>query len=434
MKKLHVLLAATVGFCPLVSDAQVWVNDSVSMGPGYFQDIHYSMKNGQQMADSNAVWHLAFQMTPFPNTSVAIRANHAAGAVKVWSLGLSATARFANLTAADTVGKTADSRQLYNGSASWDLGAFNRYGNGVFNYGWGTYSQSTHDVTGDSLYLIRVGSAVYKFWPQFYNSAPNDSILYRVRVARFDGTGDRVVNIPRYPTFTGRNFAYYNLNTDVISNREPLATAWDIVFTRYVDTAYMGATPVMYPVTGVLFNYGVEVARVYGPTPPAANTYAAQTYSTAINTIGSNWKYLNGQQFALDTVSYFVKTLRTNEYYQLQFTRFDGTSTGKTVFARRKVADVTSVATAAGAPAVQFALVPNPARSSTQVMVDAPAAGYVQILLTDLAGRTAYRTAAPLAKGLNGFTVPTSGLPAGLYVVTVTNGQWTASAKLTVQQ
>src|SRR5215218_5184525 len=86
----------------LQANAQAWVEDSVTMGPGYANDVFYSMKNGSQKVESNMNWHLAFQMTPpGPYGNVSILANHVQGGVNVYPLHMSATMNFATLSALD---------------------------------------------------------------------------------------------------------------------------------------------------------------------------------------------------------------------------------------------------------------------------------------------------------------------------------------------
>lgn len=412
-------------------------------GGSYPQDVYYSLKNSTQKVDSNRNWHLAFEMTGFAQgTSVSVLANFAQTGIKVWSLNMEASTSFATLSAADTVGKTHEDRALYNGPRSWYYGALNRTaaaGN-FFDYGWGQYDPVSHDVIGDSLFLLKVGTATYKIWIQNYKagSAPNyDSLRYTFRIASWDNNIDRTVTVRRSPDYMTRNFAYYNILTDTWRDREPATATWDLAFTRYGDTAYAGNVPAVYPVMGVLSNKGCEVAKVQGLTPDT-NAFASQTYSTRTDMIGDDWKYTVGNppiNFALDTVSYFIKSKSTMEYYLLQFTRFDGQSTGKAVFRKKYLGVVTptSVGTTQAAATPAFTLAPNPANSSAQLMLDATEAASGTIVVADLSGRLVQRYPAQFAQGMNGFAISTATLPTGTYVVTAIGGTWKTSAKLVVQ-
>ncbi len=412
--------------------------------PGsYPQDVYYSFKNSTQKVDSNRNWHLAFEMTGYAQgTSVSVLANFAQTGIRVWSLNKQASTSFTTLSAADTVGKTSDDRALYNGPRSWYFGALNRTvaAGSLFDYGWGVYDQFSHNVEGDSLFLLKLGSATYKIWIQSYRAgfAPNyDSMRYTFRIASWDNSIDRTVTINRSPVYGTRNFAYYNILTDTWRDREPATSTWDVVFTRYGDTAYAGNIPAVYPVTGVLSNKGCEVAKVQGLTPDT-NVVASRAYSIRTDMIGDDWKYTVGNppiNFALDTVSYFIKSKSSMEYYLLQFTRFDGQSTGKAVFRKKLLGVVTptSVGATQAAATPFFTLAPNPASNNAQLMLDVAEAASGTIVVADFSGRSVQRFPAQFAKGMNGFQISTASLPAGTYVVTAFGGAWKASAKLVVQ-
>lgn len=439
MKLRSLLLLPAFAAVSLQADAQPWVNDSVYTGGSYAKDVYYSFKNDSIKAEDNNNWHIAFEMIPqMQNGSVGVLANHVRGGVNVFSLPFRASTKFGALTAADTATKT----PLINPDSTWHYGAFNI--NGVatnpLDYGWGKYSMTTHHVEGDSLYLVYVGANPYQFTIKHYHSHPIDSIYYEFRIAKFDGSEDTTIKVYRkYDGFENRNFAYYNATTRSFSNREPVDSTWDVVFTRYLEYISAGGpTLVPYPVPGVLSNVGVEVAEVDGVDPDTAKyDNPNYTYSDHIHTIGSNWKAFDNTtfQYSFDTNrTYFVKTDKTKEYYQVVFTGFGGSANGKYVFSKRKVADypvsVNEVAKAVAATAI----VPNPASNSADLMIDAnQAIDNAQLFVTDMSGRVVYRTAVNVKAGMNGFRINTSDLATGLYLVNVTNGIENISNKLSVQ-
>src|SRR6187549_2459217 len=115
--KLRSLLSAGLITLSTVSFAQTWTSDSVAMGVGYANDVFYQLKNGATKLQPGNDWHLAFQMSVYgePNFNASIRANHVKKGMEVYVLSNSATpAKFANITAADTVGKTDAALQLNN--------------------------------------------------------------------------------------------------------------------------------------------------------------------------------------------------------------------------------------------------------------------------------------------------------------------------------
>jgi len=63
----------------------------------------------------------------------------------------------------DTVGMNSW-KVLYNSPENWEDGAFNRNATGHPDYGWGVYNTVTHNVTGDSIYVIKVGNELKKLW------------------------------------------------------------------------------------------------------------------------------------------------------------------------------------------------------------------------------------------------------------------------------
>lgn len=434
MKLKSLLLLGATAFS-FNTYAQTWVADSVEMGAAYANDIFYSLKNGQQKSESNTNWHIAFQTLPplGANSNVSIWANHVAGKVNVYSLHLSATAKFGALTNTDTIGKV----MLYNTDTSWNFGAFNRMNDASnpFDYSWGAYNMTSHSVVGDSLYLITIDNAAYQVWVQEYKSTPSDSISYRVRIADFNGNNDKTIRIYRKNGYTDRNFAYYDVVNDVIRDREPGRTTWDIVFTRAIEFVAAGPGPLQpYPVTTVYSNFGVSVAEV-NDLNPSTTGYDSKPYLNDIHVIGSDWKKAPmgpGPWTMRDSAHYFIKTNNTNEYYQLHFTNFYGSSNGRAVFEKRKLGDVTSVKNINTSVAA-YSIAPNPAVNETAIMIDAKEAANTAIFVTDITGKIVEKYTVKLNAGVNAFRINTSNYASGTYMVTIANGDWKATQKLAVQ-
>lgn len=427
------LAALFTGFC---ANAQVWVADSVTMGPGYMNDVYYSFSNGTAKVEPNRNWDLAFQVIPQggPSSNVAIFANHVQDTVSVYSLHLQASTHFTSLSASDTIGRTGS--QLYNSDTTWATGAFNRMnGSNPFDFSWGVYDMTTHTVNGDSLYLIKLNQTPYKVWIQKYNSTPQDSIYYQFRIAQFDGTGDTTIRVYRKNGFTDRVFAYYNARTRTIVDREPARAAWDVNFTRYIEFISAGPGPLTpYAVMGALSNLNVTVADIRNVDPDTC-TLAGKVFTTAINTIGSDWKTFTppGGPWVIDPqTTYFIKT--ASQYYQLQFTGFGGAGNGKVVFRKRFMGNVPVGVGHINNTVSAFLLAPNPAGNRTQVLIDAvEAASGAQLLISDISGRLVQRLPLDIRKGLNGFELNTGNFTAGTYLLTVTNGNWKLNSKLIVQ-
>lgn len=417
-----------------------WKTDSATMGSGYSKDVYRKLDNNYSDTTTGNNWTLAFQMIPQggPSSNVAIFANHARQGVNVYSLHYKASAKFASLTAADTVGRT--SQPLYNSNKTWAAGALNQMSDpsNPFDFSWGAYNITSHNVVGDSLYLLKTNSGDYKLWVQKYIASPIDSIRYEFRIAKFDGTGDQSVKVYRNNGFTNALFGYYNANDNTILNREPARNNWELAFTRYVEEVTQGPITAMYPVMGVLTNVGVEVAEVVNADANAAATnYTTAAYSSDINVMGSDWKTFNMQTnaYAVDTTkNYLIKSGISGKYYQLRFVSFSGGGTGKTVYQFRELGTIpTAVANVEGA-VTAFMLVPNPTAGETQIMLDVKQGGTARMLVTDAMGRTVQSNVINLKAGLNGYQVSLGNAAAGTYFVTVANGTWSKTAPLLIQK
>ncbi len=289
-------------------------------------------------------------------------------------------------------------------------------------------------VDGDSLYLMYIGSTPYKLHITHYNSTPTASIYYAFHIAKFDGTGDHLDTIRKSPNYMNKNFAYFDVINNTEVNREPDQGTWDITFTRNVEQLYAGPGPLVpYNVTTVFSNIGVSVAEVQ-QLSPNASVYNTLTYLTDKHVIGSDWKHQPmgpGPWPLNDSANYFIKT-KNGQYYQLHFTRFDGTSTGTIVFEKRFIAFSTNV-NEVNANVTAHAIIPNPANNSADIAVEAKENGTAMIYVTDITGKIVLKNDVTLNTGLNGFNINTTNYTAGTYIVTITNGDWKINEKLIVQ-
>ena len=427
------------------ANAQSWVEDSVEMGASYANDIFYSLQNGQVATANASDWHLAFQMTQFGNPwfNATVRANHIKGKVEVYSLHKTGN-DFTSIGAADTNGLTLPYMQLINNDTSWGEGAFTQNrGTGVYDFGWGMYQGApNHNLVGDSVYLVEVNNAAYKVWIQDYQSMGASQIGYTFRVANLDGTNDTTIVLKKNPDFANRLFAYYNLATQTVSDREPAKTSWDLLFTQYPKAGVFGPNGLQ-AFTGILTNDSVTVSEVVGIDPDTMTAASYTSYfsgmSHYINEIGDDWKTFNqsAMMYNIDTMkSWIVKSTNSMEYYQLKFTRFDGAFppyTGKIVFATRLLGQVTNVKEIVSTIGA-YTVAPNPANDNVTVMLDARSdAGNGKLIVTDIAGKVVMVKNMDIKSGINAVSFSTANLTSGTYMVTLTNGSWKATEKLSVQ-
>lgn len=439
--KLKSTLLVLAGAVSLQTSAQTWVTDSVTLNPGYTHDVFYDLFDGDKTSHVANDWHIAFQTTKFGETdfNASIRASHINGKVQVYSLHQKASTKFGSLSASDTVGLTDPNMQLVNDNTSWGAGAFSANGGSTqFDFGWGEYDMNTHNLVGDSLYLVVVNSMPYQLWIQEYKSTGN--VGYRFRVAKFDGTGDVTDTLNVVAPYNDRLFAYYDITTGQFVDREPSRSNWDILFTRYQNGVVFGQVPgQVQSYTGVLSNLDVEVAEIVGVDP---NTLTTSNFSNQlgglsaeVNVIGDDWKTFNMSTFMyeLDTMtSYIVKSVNSGTFYHLRFTRFDGTATGTVVFQKRALA-TTSVKNVASAVS-EYSVYPNPAQNKVNIVMDAKTtAANTQLVLMDMTGRVLQNTTISLNKGVNAYSFDVSAYPTGTYVIMVNGGDWKVAEKIMVQ-
>ena len=237
--------------------------DSITMGQGYANDIYYSLSDGVVKTENRTDWDLAFSI---PVQTAGIRINEGAG-VKLYNYGpangwgrLFDTTGISNWTA------------QYNDKANWLNGAFNRNTNtsNPFNYGWGTYDMTTHNVYADSTYIIVLPDGSYK---KFYVKKKNgytDSYVFSW--ANLDGSNmeqDSVVGA----NYGNKNFIYYSLTNKMTVDHEPDKGTWDLLFTQYIEKIPAGPGMYLeYPVMGVLTNDSIQTAMVPQAADQATTT------------------------------------------------------------------------------------------------------------------------------------------------------------------
>ena len=288
---------------------------SIEMGPQYANEVFYSLTNGEVKSSPRNIWDIAFYTNAF---SAGIITNGGAG-VELYTYPNAAADGWNSF---DTTGMSGWTK-MYNDASEWENGAFNRNQKGHPDYGWGIYSMTSHDVIGDSLYLIKTPDGIYRK----LNIIRKYSTLnrYEIRFSLLDGTQDQTVTLEVNPQ-NDRAFMAYSFINGIV-DREPAAASWDILFTRYI--ASVQNTP--YPVVGVLLNPNVTAARSE-KTDPAFTDWSNLDFETGSDVIGYNWKSLNGSQYVIeDSLLFFVKA-QQGGVYKLVFDSFAGSSTGITTF------------------------------------------------------------------------------------------------------
>ncbi|MBI3518664.1 MAG: T9SS type A sorting domain-containing protein [Bacteroidetes bacterium] len=421
-KPLLSLALLTLGTLSL--KAQTIVNDSVMIGSA--NESWYKLSDGTRTTQARANWELGFTTDGY---EVTVLFNHAAGNNVYIATGAT-PATFTAVTQAD-----AATTPLYNSDSTWTLGALNQQPVGSYNYGWGSYNPSTHNITGNRVFIAQLSGGAYK---KFYIQDLTNSgtpYIYTLVYSDIDNSNLHTVTIPKQ-TYGTKNFIYYSLTTDAIVDREPASADWDLLFTKYTSTSELYQGSANQVVAGVIQNMDVLAAQANSVAAPSTyTTYAAHTFSTATNVLGWDWKGLNASfQYTVEPARvYFVKT-RDNTIYKIVFTSYTGSTSGKFKFTKEVLQTSTSV-NEVGATISAMALYPNPANGdhTTLLFSTTGQVSNVSVSVTDITGKLLYTEQLVMTSGLNQHHLYTGGFNTGVYFVSINAGGYSTTQKLIKQ-
>jgi hypothetical protein len=380
---------------------------TVSTAAGNAQQTYYSLQNGVVGSHALAAWDLAFELTGITGS---IRVNTAKG-IRVYK----APFTIAQWDQLDTTGLASAWPQQHNSETDWSSGALNQgLTSNPFDLGWGIYNMATHNVIGDSCFVLKLADGTWrKLRIDNYLSATN---AFNFTWANLDGSGQQSASLVR-SDFPGKNFGYFSFASGTTLDLEPPSAEWDLLFTKYMAFVPF-PQPSMYPVAGVLQNRNREARRVNGVTP-AYSDWSSGPFTLAINTIGYDWKTFNQAamqwEYATDRV-HFVKDAAGN-VYRLVFTAYGGSATGEMTFEQTLMSS-TGMEEQQRAQAVVF---PNPVvGGQAWLQLELPAGG-ATVIMADAAGR---ELAAHALAGSGPVLQPidVGGWAPGLYVVRVQAG------------
>ena len=282
MKKCLLLLTMTLLSGALSAQEQ----KEVITGAGYADDVYYSLENGSVATVARNTWDLGFTTSNF---SVSILANNGAG-VEVYTWPAGDTADWATL---DTTGMVWT--PMYNSIETFDEGAFSANATGHPDYGWGTYNMGTHNITGDSLYVIKTLAGEYKKIVIIMRGSMANT--WEFKYANLDGSDEQSVLL-NSGDYNSKSFVYYSIDSLKIVDREPATADWDLLFTKYWDNT------IPYNVTGILTNEDHILAQEIkeeGLDQPTFVEFEDSSFTAEISIIGSDWKSFN-----MGTMSYEV--------------------------------------------------------------------------------------------------------------------------------
>lgn len=405
----------------MVSPAVIADEDTVSMTPGYATDIYYNLETGVEMTSPREIWDIAFSTKVF---SAAILINDGSG-VELYTWGNGDTTGWANV---DTNGMSTWG-PLYNNPDDWEIGAFNQNSKDHPDYGWGIYNNFTHDVVGDSLYIIkRADGSLYKLWikRKTYNAGVP---VFIFKIAGLDGSNETTQTIDCTP-YTTKNFIYYSIPANQIIDREPAATDWDILFTKYMAIHPTG-TP--YPVTGALSNYNLGVAEVTGVSQYLYNDFASHSFDSSRSVIGYDWKTFDMGTYTYivdDSTIFFLKDPETGHVWKLFFETFEGSMTGNIVFHKFNMS-VGIEEVIAGEQ--QMFLFPNPASGSSTLLTDLDEGDEAIAQIMDMSGRIVRELIVKGGVSEERTPVPLNDLKEGMYILRLHQGTEISTTKLIVR-
>lgn len=417
------LLTAIASLAAISATAQSVVQDSVTLGPQYRDQVYYSMQSGTVHGEALADWDIAFEITGY---TASIITNGGAGA----ALYLVPNKTAADWSGAvDTTGLSSTWSRYDNSTESWSVGAFNMDRDAsTGDFGWGEYNLTTHAVTATSLFVVKL---VDGSWRKVMIDGLVGGV-YTFHYANLDGTNEKSGTIAK-TDFAGKHFGYYSLVNGASVDREPNSDSWDLVFGKYITMLDGGTGLIPYGVTGVLGNQGVEVAEVKSGNAANEPAPGSDAFTDSIARIGYDWKSFNGSSYVVnDSAVYFVRN-GSGSIYRLRFTGFSGSSTG--VFRFEKSALVVARVGTEDAVAGEFAIYPNIiGRHGALTIVHGliREAGAARFDLYDIKGSLVRSLPLSGDQGLHQQQLGLD-LPAGSYIATITVDGRRASQRLIVQ-
>ncbi len=296
--------------------------ENLSMGPGYTNDLYYSLENGVVKTTSRNDWHIAFTKRV---VDAAILTNTVEGVnLYVGSTDVADWATF------DTTGM--NWAALHNSDTEWEQGSFNVGGTTHPDYGWGTYQGSpTNSVLGSKIFVLELPNGAFKK-VLIEDMKSNGDFVFKL--ANLDGSNEvnRTYNKGDYQG----NFFYYDVVGDTAFSKEPSPSDWDLVFTKYEGQLGLG---VYYGVTGALKNVGSKAAAAKGIDTNMVDWNNHPVKDTIKNIIGYDWKSFAGGWVVADSTSYFAEA-KNGDLYKIVFKSWDGASSGNFSFAKTLVSTI----------------------------------------------------------------------------------------------
>lgn len=408
MKKITLIFAGI--FSVFSINAQI--EDTVSTGLSYANDVYYSLENNEVLTVERENWDIAFSVGGMGST---ILTNEGAGT----SLYFYPNGDTSAWSTVDTAGIETWTK-YYNHDSLWSVGAFSQtatmYKDEVFetyDMGWGLYDYgTTHAVKGDSLFVLKLSDGSFKkLWIDRLQSGH-----YYFKSADLDGANEVSDTVVK-TDYENKNFGYYSLKTGTELDREPDNSTWDLLFTKY-NTPVMGRyglTP--YGVTAVLSNDGVLVNKVSGVATEESDTLSS-SFSGSLSAIGGDWKsysHTSGGYVVSDSLTYFVKS-KDSDLWKVVFTGFGGSSNGNYIFSKEKIL---SVGMMESINVLNVSTYPNPTTDFLNIVLHQKDNENLNVTIFDMSGSLVYSELFAGMPGVNNLQLSVGEYSKGLYLVNV---------------
>lgn len=407
MKSIFTLLLLLLFSSSVFSQTAV----DVVTGENYANEVYYNFNNDVLKTVPRNNWDIAFKTNQM---SVSVLANNGAGVdIYTWPKGA-----IDNWSALDTTGMTW--KPMYNSIVDWEMGAFNANtepGN-EFDYGWGKYNMISHNITGDSIFIIKLANGAFKKFAVKQKNAIQNTWTFQY--ADLNGQNDTTITFDA-DNYKTKTFIHFSMASNTLIEQEP-SERWQLLFTRYFDYN------IPYYVTGVLANSGVKIQQVGGVSQSDFVDYQTSMFSDTLSQLGSDWKSFSMATFqyvvAPDVVYFIQDTTGTdNSIWKLYFTGFSGSATGTYSFTKQKMG-TTGVNTLTKK---NLTVYPNPASQELNVIHDF--SGNTEITIYNISGQPVYKAQYTESAGLNKQNLNVGALPAGMYSLQVRSGKEVKTVK-----
>lgn len=380
----------------------------IEYGEVYIYQTYYQLSDDAKTQVRNKTWDIAFSTS---TQDAAIFVNEATGLeenrIELYATGVSEFDIHFN--------SDAFSNLLFNEEITWAKGAFNSIAdpNSPFDFGWGEYNPTTHEVEGNQVYILQLRDGTWR-------KIKIESLIgnsYEFRFANLDSSNEIIQTIDLATSPDGQ-FVYFSL-----LNNEPVQTIpaeWDLVFTRYITPLDDNEGGILdYSVSGALSGNGVQVAEAQGVDPRTAQHFNYPLESQ-LDVIGFDWKDIDIDNVVwsiFEDRAYFVLTPQ-GDLWKIIFIDFEGSSTGVAVFEKEFLGTLTS-STDEASFVEGFEIFPNPVLAEANIAFSVKEKSQVQLRLFNALGQVFWQQNMAAQQGLNGLVMPDLYLPKGNYFLSL---------------